>query len=69
MKVPYADSEHGRLRDVLLCAPHLASGKGASSPYADPQRARRQHEQLQRAFEDAGVRCHFLPTSPLTPYQ
>jgi arginine deiminase len=69
MKAPYADTEYGRLRDVLLCAPYPASGKGAFSPYADPRRACRQHERLQRALEDAGVRCHVVPTSPLAPYQ
>lgn len=69
MMAPYADSEYGRLRDALLCAPLPASGQRTTRPYADARRAFKQHERLQRALEEAGVRCHFVPTSPIAPYQ
>ncbi len=73
-----ADSETGRLLDVLLCPPDnfrwlptsaisratLESGR----PF-DPAAARRQHEDLVAAYEAAGVRCHFLEPDPALPYQ
>jgi N-dimethylarginine dimethylaminohydrolase len=72
------DSEHGRLLDVLLCRPDnfrwlptsaiskatLERGLGF-----DPERARRQHDEMIAAFEEAGVRCHFLQPDPALPYQ
>jgi N-dimethylarginine dimethylaminohydrolase len=70
------DSEHGRLEDVLLCAPDnfrwlptspisratLDSGRRYS-----PATAAAQHGELVAAYEEAGVRCHFL--DPDLPYQ
>lgn len=72
------DSETGRLRDVLLCAPDnfkwlptsaisratLASGAGF-----DASLAAAQHAELVAAYEAAGVRCHFLEPDPELPYQ
>jgi N-dimethylarginine dimethylaminohydrolase len=72
------DSEHGRLLDVLLCKPHnftwlptsaisratLASGAGF-----EPTTAHAQHAEMVAAYEDAGVRCHFLEPDPALAYQ
>jgi N-dimethylarginine dimethylaminohydrolase len=72
------DSEHGVLRDVLLCPPDnfrwlatsaitratLESGRGF-----DPKAAEAQHAELVSAYEGAGVRCHFLEPDPALPYQ
>lgn len=72
------DSEHGRLHDVLLCRPEnfrwlptsaisrstLESGRRYAPPAAS-----RQHAELVAAYEEAGVRCHFLEPDPALPYQ
>jgi N-dimethylarginine dimethylaminohydrolase len=73
-----ADSEHGRLTDVLLCRPDhfrwlqtsqisgetLASGR----PF-DRELAGRQYEEMLACYEQAGVACHFLEPDPALPYQ
>jgi N-dimethylarginine dimethylaminohydrolase len=72
------DSETGRLTDVLLCPPDhfrwlptsaisratLESGR----PF-EPETASAQHAGLVAAYEEAGVRCHFLEPDPALPYQ
>jgi N-dimethylarginine dimethylaminohydrolase len=72
------DSEYGRLIDVLLCPPDhyhwletsaISKATLDSGLQFDPERARRQHADLVAAFEDAGVRCHFLEPDPALPYQ
>jgi N-dimethylarginine dimethylaminohydrolase len=72
------DSEHGRLRDVLLCRPDhfrwlptsaISRATLESSRRFDPRAAARQHEELVAAFEEAGVGCHFLEPDPALPYQ
>ena len=73
-----ADSEHGRLLDVLLCRPDnfrwlktsaITQATLESGASLDPVRAREQHEQMVAAYEQAGVRCHFLEPDPELPYQ
>jgi arginine deiminase len=72
------DSEHGRLLDVLLCRPNnfrwlLTSAITRATLEAgheyDPGRAADQHASLVSAYEQAGVRCHFLEPDPGLPYQ
>jgi N-dimethylarginine dimethylaminohydrolase len=72
------DSEYGRLRDVLLCPPDhfrwlrtsaISAATLDSGAALDPERARRQHAEMASAYEDAGVRCHFLEPDPELPYQ
>jgi arginine deiminase len=73
-----ADSEYGRLSDVLLCPPHYFQWRPTSAiskatleagAKFDPERARRQHAEMVAAYEGAGVRCHFLEPSEELPYQ
>ena len=73
-----ADSETGRLTDVLLCPPDhfrwlptsaisretLDSGRAF-----EPQTAKAQHAELVSVYEAAGVTCHFLDPDPALPYQ
>jgi N-dimethylarginine dimethylaminohydrolase len=72
------DSEHGRLLDVLLCPPDnfrwlptsaISRATLASGRRFDPDEARRQHAEMVSAYEDAGVRCHFLEPDAALPYQ
>ena len=78
-EVPWgADSEYGRLLDVLLCPPDnfrwlptsaiskatLEGDRSFSSPAATAQ-----HAEMVSAYESAGVRCHFLEPDPALPYQ
>jgi N-dimethylarginine dimethylaminohydrolase len=72
------DSEHGRLLDVLVCSPDnfrwlptsaisratLESGR----PF-DGDLARRQHAAMIAAYEEAGVKVHFLEPDAALPYQ
>ncbi|MGA8217975.1 MAG: arginine deiminase family protein [Solirubrobacterales bacterium] len=72
------DSEHGRLLDVLLCRPDnfrwratsaiteatLDAGHSFDAPLAASQ-----HAGLVSAYEEAGVRCHFLEPDPALPYE
>jgi N-dimethylarginine dimethylaminohydrolase len=73
-----ADSEYGRLRDVLLCPPdnfHWLATSAISQATLDAghvfdsDAARAQHAELVSAYESAGVRCHFLEPDPALPYQ
>jgi N-dimethylarginine dimethylaminohydrolase len=72
------DSEYGRLLDVLLCRPDyfewlptssISKATLAKGIRFDPERARRQHDELVAAYESAGVQCHFLDTDPELRYQ
>ena len=72
------DSEHGRLRDVLLCQPDnfhwletsaITRATLASGRRFDAEAARRQHAELVAAYQQADVRCHFLEPDPALPYQ
>src|SRR5215207_4479875 len=72
------DSEHGRLLDVLLCRPDnfrwlLTSAITRATLEAgyeyDGELAANQHASLVAAYEEAGVRCHFLDPDPALPYQ
>jgi N-dimethylarginine dimethylaminohydrolase len=72
------DSEYGPLLDVLLCRPDnfrwlLTSAITRATLEAgyeyDPERAADQHASMVSAYEDAGVRCHFLEPDPALPYQ
>jgi N-dimethylarginine dimethylaminohydrolase len=77
--VPWGvDSEHGRLLDVLLCPPDnfrwletsaISRATLASGRRFDPEAAAGQHAEMVAAYEDAGVRCHFLEPDPALPYQ
>jgi N-dimethylarginine dimethylaminohydrolase len=72
------DSEHGRLLDVLLCPPDnfhwlptsaISRATLESGRRFDAAAARRQHAELVAAYEQAGVRCHYLDPDPALPYQ
>ena len=72
------DSEHGRLLDVLLCPPDnfrwlptsaISLATLEAGHRFDPAAARAQHAELVAAYEQAGVRCHFLEPDPALPYQ
>ncbi len=71
-------NEYGNLTDVLLCAPDnfkwlpassISKGTLQQGLTFDAQLAQRQHRELVQAYEDAGVRCHFLEPDPALPYQ
>jgi N-dimethylarginine dimethylaminohydrolase len=72
------DSEHGGLLDVLLCPPDnfrwlptsaISRATLESGRRFDADSARRQHGELVAAYEQAGVRCHYLEPDPALPYQ
>jgi arginine deiminase len=72
------DSEHGVVRDVLLCPPEnfrwlqtsaITRATLESGRAFDPAAAATQHAELVAAYEGAGVRCHFLQPDPALPYQ
>ena len=72
------DSEHGRLLDVLLCRPDnfrwlptsaITRATLDAGHEFDRRRAGEQHAALVNAYEEAGVRCHFLDPDPALPYQ
>jgi N-dimethylarginine dimethylaminohydrolase len=72
------DSEHGRLLDVLLCRPdnfHWLPTSAISRATLDAghrydaELAGSQHAALVAAYEDGGVRCHFLEPDRALPYQ
>jgi len=77
--VPWgADSEHGRLLDVLLCPPDnfrwlptsaISKATLASEHSFSGTEAAAQHAEMVSAYESAGVRCHFLEPDPVLPYQ
>jgi arginine deiminase len=71
------DSEYGRLLDVLLCPPDSFRWRETSAITRatleaghrfDPEVVVEQHAGLVAAYEEAGVRCHFLETEPALPY-
>ncbi|MGI8460157.1 MAG: dimethylarginine dimethylaminohydrolase family protein [Solirubrobacterales bacterium] len=73
-----ADSEHGRLRDVLLCPPEnfrwlptsaISRATLESGREFDPAAAAAQHAEMVSAYESAGVSCHFLEPDSALPYQ
>jgi N-dimethylarginine dimethylaminohydrolase len=73
-----ADSEHGRLLDVLVCPPDnfrwlptsaITRATLESDRRFDGELARRQHAEMVAAYEDAGVRVHRLEPDPSLPYQ
>jgi arginine deiminase len=72
------DSEYGRMLDVLVCRPDYFRWLPTSAitratldagHRLDPELAASQHGALVSAYEDAGVRCHFLEPDPALPYQ
>lgn len=73
-----SDSEYGRLHDVLLGPPDhfrwlptsaISRASLASGRRFDAELARAQHRELVAAYDEAGVRTHFLPPDPVLPYQ
>lgn len=72
------DSETGVLRDVLLCPPDnfqwgptsaISRATLESGRAFDAAAAKAQHADLVAAYEDAGVRCHYLEPDPALIYQ
>jgi arginine deiminase len=72
------DSEHGLLLDVLVCRPENFRWRATSAITQatldaghsyDAELAASQHAALVSAYEDAGVRCHFLDPDPALHYQ
>jgi N-dimethylarginine dimethylaminohydrolase len=73
-----ADSEYGRLLDVLLCPPDnfrwlpasaISRATLESGVSFSPEDAQRQHAEMVSVYEEAGVRVHFLEPDPALPYQ
>jgi len=73
-----ADSEHGRLLDVLVCSPDnfrwlptsaISRATLESGRRFDGDLARRQHAAMVAEYEEAGVRVHFLEPDAALPYQ
>jgi N-dimethylarginine dimethylaminohydrolase len=73
-----ADSEYGRLHDVLLGPPDnfrwlptsaISKATLESGAAFDPKAARAQHAELVAAYEGAGVTVHRLEPDPALPYQ
>jgi N-dimethylarginine dimethylaminohydrolase len=72
------DSEHGPLLDVLVCRPDnfrwlptsaISRATLESGRRFDGDLARRQHAAMVTAYEEAGVRVHFLEPDAALPYQ
>ena len=72
------DSEYGTLIDVLLGRPDnfrwlptsaISRATLDAGHRYDPGLAASQHGEMVSAYEDAGVRCHFLEPDPALPYQ
>jgi N-dimethylarginine dimethylaminohydrolase len=72
------DSEHGPLLDVLACPPDnfrwlptsaISRATLESGRRFDGGLARRQHAAMVAAYEEAGVRVHFLEPDAALPYQ
>lgn len=72
------DSEHGRLRDVLVCRPDnfrwlptsaISRATLDAGHRFDAELARRQHAELVAAYEEEGIRVHYLEPDPFLPYQ
>ena len=73
-----ANSVYGMLRDVLLCKPDyfqwlptssISKATLRSGAIFDRQHTMKQHGEMVRAYEDAGVTCHFLEAEEALPYQ
>ena len=73
-----ADSEYGRLHDVLLCPPVnfrwratsvISKATLESDRVFDAELAASQHREMLAAYESAGVRVHLLDADPHLPYQ
>ena len=73
-----ANSVYGMLRDVLLCKPDyfqwlptssISKATLRSGATFDRQHTMKQHGEMVRAYEDAGVTCHFLEAEEALPYQ
>jgi N-dimethylarginine dimethylaminohydrolase len=73
-----ADSEYGRLDDVLVCPPEnfrwlptsaISRATLESGHRFDRELARRQHAEMVGVYEDAGVRVHLLEPDAALPYQ
>jgi N-dimethylarginine dimethylaminohydrolase len=72
------DSEHGKLLEVLLGRPEnfrwlptsaISRATLDAGHIYDRGLAASQHAEMVSAYEDAGVRCHFLEPDPALPYQ
>ena len=72
------NSEYGVLNDVLLGSPEhfqwlptsaISKATLDSGAVFDRQRAMRQHREMVEAYEDAGVRVHYLEPDPALKYQ
>jgi len=72
------DSEYGRLLDVLLCPPDnfrwlptsaISRATLDSGLLFDRETALSQHAEMVSAYEEAGVRVHFLEADRALPYQ
>ena len=73
-----ADSEYGRLRDVLLGPPDnfrwlptsaISKATLESGARFDRELALAQHRELVSVYESAGVTVHLLEPDPALPYQ
>jgi N-dimethylarginine dimethylaminohydrolase len=73
-----ADSEYGKLHEVLLGPPDhfrwlptsaISKATLASGAVFDPEQAKSQHAELVSAYEGAGVTVHMLEPDPHLPYQ
>ena len=73
-----ANSEYGVLRDVLLCKPDyfhwlptssISKATLRSGNVFDRQLAQKQHGEVVQAYEDSGVKVHYLETEEALPYQ
>ncbi len=72
------DSEHGPLRDVLVCSPEnfhwlptsaITRATLAAGHVFDPRLAASQHAEMVSVYEQEGIRCHRLDPDPHLPYQ
>ena len=72
------DSEYGRMLDVLICPPDnfrwlptsaISKADARRRAQFSSAKAVAQHAEMVAAYEDAGVRCHFLEPDPALPYQ
>jgi N-dimethylarginine dimethylaminohydrolase len=72
------DSEHGLLRDVLVCPPDnfrwlptsaISRATLDAGHRFDADLARRQHEEMVAIYEEAGAQVHRLTPDPALPYQ
>jgi N-dimethylarginine dimethylaminohydrolase len=73
-----ANSEYGRLHDVLLCEPvnfkwlptsSISKATLRSGSKFDRQLAMRQHREMVQAYEEGGTKVHFLEPDEALPYQ